>query len=301
MRSLVSCLLILGLVAVPQALLAAMSSTNFQIQWDTVSTGGGDTASSATYQLRDTVGNQAVGDSSGASYSVAAGYRQGVFDQILVFDVYAQSTSTVRAATAVVGTTVSASETGINTGDMVALVQNLGASQVVAVGQVVSTGVGSVEVDNWSDDGTFPTIDGTNDFLYVLTGASIDFENFSVSTVKTAVIAMQVSTDMSSGYTISVFDDGDLSNGSESIADVADGTVSAGSSEYGGRSSDSSLVSSTFDTQDTAFTTSTQEVVTVANPSFDDRTFVTLKAAINSGQASGTYSHTLSLVVSANY
>jgi len=42
-------------------------------------------------------------------------------------------------------------------------------------------------------------------------------------------------------------------------------------------------------------------VVTVTDPTFDDRTFVTLKAAIDSGQASGTYANTLSLVVSANY
>jgi len=301
MRSLVICLLILGLVALPLGLLAAMSSTNFQIQWDTVSTGGGDNASSATYQLRDTSGNQAVGDVSSTSYNIAAGYRQGVFDQILAFEVYAQSTSTVRAATSVIGTTVSASETGISEGDFVAVVENLGASQVVAVGQVASTGAGSIVVDRWTDNGTFPTIDGTNDFLYILSGSTIDFENFSVSAVKTAVVAMLVSTDMTLGYTITVFDDGDLRDGLESISDIADGTVSAGSSEYGGRSSDSSLVSSTFDTQDTAFTTSAQEVVTVTDPTFDDRTFVTLKAAIDSGQASGTYANTLSLVVSANY
>lgn len=301
MRTLVGLVVLLSLAAGAPAVFAAMSSTSYQIPWDTVSTGGGDTSSSASYGLRDSSGNQAIGGGTSTTYDLRAGYRQGVFDEFLTFDVYAQLTSSGRTATSVAGTTISASESGISTGDFVALVQDVGASQVAAIGQVSSVGVGSIVVDRWTDAGVFPTIDGTNDMVYRLSGSAPSFGTFSATTVQTAILATQVSVDVPAGYTVSVFDDGDLRNGSTTISDVVDGTVSVGSSEYGARSSDASLASSTFDTQDTALTTSPQAVVTTSNPTFDDRAFLTLKAAISASQASGSYAHQVSLVVSANY
>ena len=52
-----------------------MQSTSYQIESDSINIGGG-LASSTTYVLEDTVGEQATGQSDSASYSIRAGYQQ---------------------------------------------------------------------------------------------------------------------------------------------------------------------------------------------------------------------------------
>ena len=97
-------------------------------------------------------------------------------------------------------------------------------------------------------------------------------------------------------------EDHDLQNAdSVPIADVADGTVSVGAGEYGAISSDTSLASSTFDTADTAITSALQQVASRSDNSFSTRDFLTLKVAPVSGQASGTYTQTLSLIYVGDY
>ena len=53
-----------------------MGSSNYRIESDSINTGGEDTSSSASYQLKDTVGEIGTGISSSASYAMHAGYRQ---------------------------------------------------------------------------------------------------------------------------------------------------------------------------------------------------------------------------------
>lgn len=64
------CLLLAGAVW-------AMSSANYAIQWDVIGSGGGPT-SSASYVLKSTVGQAAIGASHSASYRLGAGYWYGV-------------------------------------------------------------------------------------------------------------------------------------------------------------------------------------------------------------------------------
>lgn len=52
-----------------------MQSASYQIESDSINTGGG-LASSTTYVIEDTVGEQATGQSDSASYSIRAGYQQ---------------------------------------------------------------------------------------------------------------------------------------------------------------------------------------------------------------------------------
>src|SRR3990167_3979318 len=92
---------------------AEMSSTNYQIRWDTFSSGGSDTSSSASYSLRDTTDPSVAGSSSSATYQISAGYRAGVFDQIITFDLFVQNTSTERSATNLTGNTVTTDTTGL--------------------------------------------------------------------------------------------------------------------------------------------------------------------------------------------
>ncbi|MEK7619807.1 MAG: hypothetical protein AAB413_01040 [Patescibacteria group bacterium] len=280
---------------------AAMSSTNFEIRWDTISTGGSDTASSGSYLLRDAVEPAVAGSSSSSSYQLAQGYRSGVDDQIITFEVLTQTTVSARAATALSGLTVTASTSGISVDSLIALVQNVGASQVTAIGKVASLGAGTITVDAWKDGGTAPTIDGTNDHVYPLTSTSVGFGELSASSVSTAIIAFEVNAANDNGYTVQVFDDGNLRTTGYDIDDVTDGSVTAGSEEYGARSSDTTLTSSTFDTADTALSTTFQDVATESLTSFESRNFLTLKAAMSSLSGSVAYSQILSLIVSANY
>lgn len=292
---------IVGFFLCAQFAQAEMTSTNYKIRWDAVSTGGSDTSTSASYQLRDSVDGSAADNMQSSNYQLDSGYRAGIYDQIITFDVQAQDVSSVRGATAVSGTTVTASESGLAVGDMVALVQDLGLSQVVAVGRVASLGSGSFTVDFWTDNGTAPTIDGTNDWIYKMSGTSMSLTGISESSAVTAIVAMEVSIENDDGYVIQVFEDGNLRDGVNDIDDVADGAVSTGSEEYGARSSDTSVSGSTFDTADTAITSSFQDIVTKSSASYEDRSFLIFKSGVDGSTAYGTYAHTVSFIASGNY
>lgn len=281
---------------------AEMSSTNYQIRWDTISAGGSDTSSSASYGLRDTVGGTGIGGTSSASYQGNAGYRAGVDDQTVTFNVVSQVTSSEVGATVLLGTNVTVtSVVGYSAGDFIALVQDKGASQVTAVGKITSVGVSSFIVDSWSTNGTMPSIDGTNDYVYKLSGATLSMAELSASAVRTSIIAFDVTAAAETGYTIQAASDGLLRSGSDNIDNVADGSVTAGVEEYGARSSDTSVSGSTFDTADTGFTTTFQPVVDVSSAAFEQRTFLTLKASMASSTTNATYSQVLNLVLSPNF
>jgi len=293
--------ILVGIFYITNFAFAEMSSTNYQILWDTVSSGGSDTSSSASYFLRDTIGNPAAGTSSSASYSDQAGYRTGIFDQFLSFDLFTQSSSTQQTATVLAGTTVTATTTGFSTGDYIALIQNLGASQVTAIGKIASIGAGTITVDRWKNNGTAPSIDGTNDYIYKLTGTSAALGTFSTSSVSTSTVGFEITIDNDSGYTIQIMEDGELRSGSNTIDDVADGSVTAGSEEYGARSSDTTLTGSTFDTADSAITSGFQNIASESTLQFDSRNFLTLKTAISSSTVSGSYGQVLTFIASGNF
>ncbi|MBU0646503.1 hypothetical protein KJ611_03470 [Patescibacteria group bacterium] len=278
-----------------------MSSTNFEIQWDSVGIGGADTSSSTNYELRDTGGNSSIGNSSSTSYQVASGYRAGIFDQIITFDVFAQNNASERAATGLSGTTVTTSTAGLSIGDLVVVVQDKGATQVSGIGRIASIGAGTIILDELKDSGTTPVFDGSNDYVYRLSGTSANLGDIVTSAISTSVIGFDVSADLDGGYVIQVYEDGNLRDGANDINDVADTAVSTGSEEYGGRSSDTSLSGSTFDTQDTAFTTTYQDVADESATSFESRNFVTLKACISGTTPNGNYGHVLTFIVSGNY
>lgn len=64
-------------VAIPLATFGAvMQSPSYQIENDSINIGGTENSVSSNYQLSDTVGESATGNSSSASYTLYAGYRQ---------------------------------------------------------------------------------------------------------------------------------------------------------------------------------------------------------------------------------
>jgi len=61
-----------------------MESSNYQIQRDSINSGGIDVSTSSNYAIRDTVGEQATGRSTSTNYTVRAGYRQMAESSIAV-------------------------------------------------------------------------------------------------------------------------------------------------------------------------------------------------------------------------
>lgn len=281
---------------------AQMSSAGYEIRWDTVGGGGDDVSSSASYLLRDSIGGMAPGQGSGASYELRAGYRQGLFDQVIDFAFFAQDNSVAVGVISVVGTEISCDNvTGLSVGDMVALIQDHGASQVTAIGMITAISGLNVTVDELKDAGTAPIIDGDDDALVLLSGTNLSLGSLSESSVRTAILGWDVHAEVDGGYSVQIVSDGDLRDGVEIIDPVSDGSVTPGFEEYGARSSDTSLVGSTFDTQDSAFTTMFQPVASASGFVYADRNFLTAKGSIDSLTADGSYAQSLNLIVSGNY
>ena len=153
-----------------------------------------------------------------------------------------------------------------------------------------------------SYSGTTPTIDGSNDMAYRMSQVATNaLGTLATSVVTTQIIGWVASADVSQGFGVYAFIDGALRAGSDTLAAVTDGAVTAGDSEYGARSSDATLATSTFDTQDTAFSTTPALVGSTSASSFSNSGFLTLKAAISSSQAGGSYVQTLTTVFVGDY
>lgn len=298
------------LVFCARSVFAQMTSSNYQILWDEFSSGGGQ-STSGSYIQRGSVGNGSGANSSSASYSVSPGFRGGVFDPTVAFLPYIEDRSTQVAATGFspifggqptpsVDVTTTA---GFSVGDVVLVVQDEGSSQVTLMGAVLAIQSLPPALILRSDYvGALPTIDATLDYVYRMTGtAAIDFGTLSTTAVATHTIGWQASADVTQGYATYLFSDGTLHSGADTIADVADGTVSVGSNEYGGRSSDSSLATSTFDTADTAISTDPTLIGSVGVNTFASLGFVTLKIAVDGTQPTGSYSQTLTTIFVGDY
>jgi len=301
MRYIITILSIFCLFLGVSAVNAQMSSSNYKIRWDSMTNGGGDDRTSANYQLRDSTGNQGAGENTSTSYGTGSGYRAGVFDQVITYEVAAQNDGSSVSASNLSGTTVTVSNTsGFSSGDFVAIVQDEGASQNSGVGKVISKTASDLTLDQIQTDGAL-SIDGSNDSVYALDNLSTSLGTLNDSSVTTSLIGFNVSADVDNGYSVQIMEDGDLRDGANNIDDVADGSVTAGSEEYGASSSDGSIASSTFDTQDSAITQNFQEIATEGDNIFESRNFITLKAAIDSSTPDGNYGQTLTVIVSGNY
>ena len=285
---------------------AQMSSTNYEIRFDSIGAGGDDTSSSATYQLRDTIGGTGEGDSTSTSYDLVAGYRQGVFDQVATFETFGMNRTTETAATALSGNIVTInSVANVSVGNMAFIVMNRGTSQRTAFGKVTDITGTDVTLDFQTTLGGALTIDGSSDYFYTANTTTLDLGALSSSVVSTTAIGWTVDADVDDGYSVYAYENNDLQLvvdvDTYTIDDVADGAVTAGVSEYGARSTDTTLAGSAFDTTDDNFTTAFQRVGSRSDNTLLNRDFLLVKAAVPSGQQAGTYAHTLTLVYVGDY
>ena len=126
-----------------------------------------------------------------------------------------------------------------------------------------------------------------------LSSATLTLGELSASSVATGSIVATITSE--EGYDMSIAEDGDLRDGAKTIDDVADGTVTAGSEEYGIKATDGDGVLS----QDTAIT---NNLVVASNVGYvrDKATTVTFSASIDPTQTQqGSYAHTVTLTLTA--
>lgn len=282
----------------------AMTSTDFTIGWDSINSGGRDDGSSTNFLLRDTLGEQATGESTSANFSLLAGYRYGeVGASVLSFDIGTQENSTEIAYTAFSNlnkTVTVASAASFSVGSFIAVVESKGAGQVVAIGKIASIVGTVITVDRW--DGSAASIgaspSGSDDFVYRLDGDAAQLGTLSTSVVATSVTHTDVSTDVSAGYSVYLHTDGSLRTGSASITGVSDGVVTAGAEEYGARVFGSMATGTGSDFALSTTERIIQESDTVA---LDERIALVYKAAINANTVAGNYSQLIFYTVTANF
>lgn len=286
-------------------LVHAMTSTNFGVTWDSINSGGNDISSSTNFNLRDTIGEQATGFSSSTNYIISAGYRVGDSPfNILAFEIHTQENTTQVAFSAFsnAGKTVTVSSaSGFSVGNTIGVVENEGLSEVIAVGYITNITGSVITVDAWSGSpgSISATPSGGDDFAYRMSGYSAQLGTLSTTAGKTSLTSTNVSSDAANGYTVYVNEDGNLRYTSSTfILDVSDGSVTAGSEEYGWRAFG---VTATTTSSDSPFSASTVSIQLSTTTATNDRVGLIYKAAIAPSTPAGNYSHIVYYTATANY
>ncbi|MCX6779044.1 MAG: hypothetical protein NTU97_02330 [Candidatus Magasanikbacteria bacterium] len=168
------------------------------------------------------------------------------------------------------------------------------------VGEFGVTDTRSTSTGYILDAGFQPSSTATN-LSSTLSTNSINLGTLSPSTVSSGSQTLTVSTDSATGYTVTIQDDGDLRSGANSISDIiSGGTVTAGTPGYG-ISTEGVAGQMNSITTSMPLTTSPQILAATSTPAANEQTIITYKAAIGSGTAYGTYSHTVTFTTVVNY
>ena len=284
----------------------AMTSTNYGIKWDSINSGGNDTSTSTNFGLRDTIGEQATGFTTSTNYTLSAGYRTGDSDVgSISFILNTQDNSTQVPYTAYTSSspyTVTVSSTsGYAVDNMIAVVENLGLSQHIAIGRITSIAGNVFTVDSWDGSPSLinATPSGGDDYVFRLHGNSADLGTLVVTTPKTSLTGTRVSTNSINGYTVYVVSDGNLRyTTSTFITNVSDGAVTLGSEEYGWRVFGDSATNTSMDFP---FTTSSQAIQSSLVPVNDQRVGLEYKVAIATSTPAGNYSQVITYLMTVNF
>ncbi len=284
----------------------AMSSTNYWIPWDDVNQGGSDVGSSTNYSIRDTLGGTAVGTGTSANYQLSSGYRVPEEANTLSYLVKTSNTATTTwtAFTNGVGGTVTVgSASGYAIDDLIAVVENYGFSQLVAVGRVTSVVGNVITVDRFQGDGAGMSAvpAGGDDYVYRLSANSFDFGVVSPGFAHTSVVGTSVLTNIATGYSVYLQANQELQNAlAQVMSPVTDGTVSIGTEEYGTEVTGATAFSAGVDLS----VSTTQRVVQTsgaASGATSDKIATIFKLAITSNTNPGSYTQTVYYTLTANY
>lgn len=154
---------------------------------------------------------------------------------------------------------------------------------------------------NYTVDAGFQGAAASTTLSATLSANSINLGNLALSSVASASQTLTITTNSATGYTTTVQEDGDLRSGSNTIDDIpVGGTVTAGTEGYGVSTSGGAGRMNSV-TASTPLTTSAQIVAASSTPVSGEQTAITYKAAIGSGTAYGTYTHTVTFTTVVNY
>ncbi|MBD3281198.1 hypothetical protein GF391_00440 [Candidatus Uhrbacteria bacterium] len=285
---------------------AAMTSANYEINFDAITSGGTDFSSSTNFQLSDTVGEQGTGYGDSSNYMLHAGYRQTdeePFQPTLEFILGAQneSSQTEYTALSIAGNTVTvADESPFATGSRIGVVENQGLNLIAVVGKIVSIASNVITVDKW--DGQTGSISaspaGGDDYVYLMNSYSVGLGLVTQSGTAGIVMA-EVSTNATNGYTLQVQAHDSLKSGVVDVIDyVADGSVTAGEEEYGASVHGLTATSTGFDFPMNTNYRDIQKSDTIAEA---DRVSMIYKLSVDSLTNAGNYQQSVRYLLTANF
>jgi hypothetical protein len=305
MRNFCSLLFVLCMLLVGTNVLA-MSSTNYWIPWDDVNAGGNDVGTSTNFSIRDTLGGNAVGTGTSANFNLSSGYRVPEEANTLSYLVKtSNSASTTYSAfgNGVGGTVTVASTAGFTVGDLIAVVENHGFGQLVAVGKITGIVGLIMTVDQFEGDGGVMSAGpaGGNDFVYLLAANSFDFGTVTAGTENTNVVGTSVLTNVASGYSVYLQANQNLQNAAaQNMVLVSDGAVTSGIEEYGAEVTGATAVGAG---SDLSVSTTQRVIQTAAAPSgtISDKVAMIFKLSITASTNAGVYTQTVYYTLTANY
>ncbi len=301
-------LLFIACFVIPTAVFAQMSSTNYQIFWDTTSEGGDEGGASTNYQVRDTIGGTGVGTGSSASYSLSAGYRLAdssplTFTMRMASPAFTPITYSAFSASGKSVTAASAADLGtLAVGDVIAARQGSGFSRDVVVGKILSISGATVYVDTWAGAVADMTASpGASDAasLIKLGTTSVALGTVGASSAAVATGYIGVESNAVNGYIVYV-QAAAPSNGTHALTPVSDGAVTIGSEEYGLRTlgSQASLASDTGFSGDVAVQIQASDSAS-GHP--QDRSVLLYKLAVSSSTPAGSYGQSVFFTLTPRY
>lgn len=299
------CVIITGVFLLTSTVRAAMTSSNFELRFDSINSGGTDNSTSSNYKLYDTLGEQATGPSTSTHYGLLAGYRQtDDYQPSLSLIVSAQENNTQVPYTALSTSTKTvtvALATSFSTGTFIGVIENLGLHQKTIIGKIESIIGNVLTVDQW--DGQVYQIStnpqGGDDYVYRMEAFNGVFGRLEANVGKTTVSRTEVNTNSATGYTVYMQSDGYLRGSTTThIMDVADGEVSMDSEEYGARVY-GTLATSTG--MDFAVTDTLREIQTSTTTATNDRVAVVYKINIMPYTPAANYHQKVRYLLTANF
>lgn len=131
-----------------------------------------------------------------------------------------------------------------------------------------------------------------------LGSSSVALGELSLSSVASATLTATISTDASGGYSLGISENTNFTSGSTNITDVSDGSVTAGSEEYGVRTTGSAGL---YNSTDTGITTNFKSIASSSGMVTSQAVGVVFKASMSSATSAGSYSHTITLAAVSNF
>jgi len=293
------------IIASPCAALA-MSSANYGINWDSVNSGGLDVSTSTNYTMRDTVGEQATGESQSANYRISAGYRVGegsLSYMSLLVGAQENSIQTTWTAFSNAGRTVTVASSGIfAVGDYLGIIQNEGFAEKIAIGKISQINGSIITVDAWAGEPAdiSATPSGNGNIVYRLNNQTANLGTLYPGEEHEALSFSEIATNAQSGYTVTVqgltpFQ----TSSSHAMTNVADGAISLQSEEYGAEDmGDYAYATGT----DLAIPTASQRTIqSSATGGSQQRVGLLYKVSVTPVTQTGQYTQTVVYRLTANF